>query len=107
VLPAHALLETYSVLTRLPSGLAAAPAVAAAVLRERFPDPPLRLAARDHAKLLDRLASADVYGGASYDALVALEAHAHDRPLLTLDRRAQQTYRRLGVRFEVVGPPPS
>lgn len=101
-LPAHALLEAYSVLTRLPSGLAAAPDLAASVLAERFPDRPLRLDAREHAKLLERLAAADVFGGSSYDGLVALEARAHDRTLLTLDRRAQATYLRLGARFEVV-----
>lgn len=40
-----------------------------------------------------------------HDGLVALEARARRRMLLTLDRRAQDTYRRLGVRFEPVAGP--
>ena len=87
-------------LTRLPSGLAVPAATAAATLTRRFPDPPLRL--EDRGSLLTRLADAGVFGGASYDALVALEAEAHGRELLTLDERAQQTYRRLGVPFRVI-----
>jgi hypothetical protein len=83
------MVEAYSVLTRLPSGLAAAPADAAAVLERRFPEPPLRLEDTDRAALLQRLSGAGVFGGASYDGLVALEAAAH---ALTLDTRAQATY---------------
>jgi len=49
--------------------------------------------------LLSTLAQAGVFGGSVYDGLVALEAAGHDRTLLTLDRRAQDTYRRLGVAF--------
>lgn len=99
-LPAHVLLEVYSVLTRLPSGLAVPAAAAAATLTRRFGDRPLRL--EDRGDLLGRLASAGVFGGASYDALVALEAVAGDRTLLTLDERAEQTYRRLGVPFRAL-----
>jgi hypothetical protein len=43
-----------------------------------------------------------VFGGASYDGLVALEADAHGEMLLTLDARAQRTYQQLGVRFQAV-----
>ena len=97
-LPAHVLLEVYSVLTRLPSGLAVPAPTAAATLARRFPDPPLESGAR--AELVARLAAAGVYGGASYDGLVALEAQARGRTLLTLDGRAQQTYLRLAVPFQ-------
>jgi len=103
VLPAHVVVEAYSVLTRLPAGLAVLPAVAADVLERRFPKAPLRLTKPGRATLLDRLAGSGVFGGASYDGLVALEAHAHGHALLTLDERAQLTYRRLGVEFSVVG----
>ena len=99
-LPAHALLETYAVLTRLPSGLAVERATAARALEARFPQPPFRLS--EQAALLSRLASAGVSGGATYDGLVALEAAQHERVLLTLDERAVGTYIRLGVPFEVV-----
>lgn len=96
-LPAHVLLEVFSVLTRLPSGLAVPAATAAATITRRFGDPPLRL--DDRGELLVRLADAGVSGGASYDGLVALEAAAHGHVLLTLDERAPQTYRRLGAPF--------
>jgi hypothetical protein len=90
------------VLTRLPSGLAVPAAVAADVLARRFGDAPMRLPDNERATLLHTLAGAGVYGGASYDGLVALEAHAHGHSLLSLDRRAQETYRRLGVPFVAV-----
>lgn len=100
VLPAHAMIETYAVLTRLPAGLAVPSDVAAAALQRRFPDAPLALG--DRGELLERLAAAGVFGGASYDGLVALEADAHGETLLTLDARAQRTYQRLGVAFQLV-----
>jgi hypothetical protein len=101
-LPAHVMVEAYSVRTRLPGGLAVPAATAAEVLEARFGDPPLRLGARDRRGLLSGLASAGVFGGASYDGLVALEARAHDLTLLSLDARAQETYRRLGVAFRAL-----
>jgi hypothetical protein len=100
-LPAHALIEVYSVLTRLPAGLAVTAPVAAATLARRFPEPPLEL--DDRGGLIGRLAGAGIFGGASYDGLVALEAAENDRTLLTLDGRAQQTYLRLAVPFRSLG----
>jgi predicted nucleic acid-binding protein len=100
--PAHALLESYSVLTRLPGGLAVPSAEAARVLDARFGEAPLRLDAKQRRRLLATLAEAQVHGGASYDALVGLEAAAHDRTLITLDERAQLAYRRLGVAFRAL-----
>jgi hypothetical protein len=102
VLPAHVVLESYSVLTRLPGGLAVPPTTAADVLRERFPAEPLSLPDAERRALVAKLAVAGVLGGATYDGLVALEAAAHEQPLLTLDRRAQDTYQRLGVGFRVI-----
>jgi hypothetical protein len=96
------MIEAYSVLTRLPSGLAVPPESAAGVLVQRFPDPPLALNRGARQALPETLAAAGVSGGGSYDGLVALEAHAHGHTLWTLDRRAQEVYRRLGVPFEVV-----
>lgn len=94
------MLEAYSVLTRLPSGLAVPARLASDTLRGRFPESPLRLPAADRADLLHRCAAAGVQGGAAYDALVGLEAAAHDHVLVSLDERAQRTYRLLGVRVE-------
>jgi hypothetical protein len=96
------MLEAYSVLTRLPAGLAVPATTAAAVLEARFGGAPLRLGARERRGLLTTLAAAGVFGGASYDGLVALEAHAHSHTLLSLDERAQDTYRRLGVAFREI-----
>ena len=101
-LPAHVMLEAYSVLTRLPSGLAVPAAAAASVLTGRFSQLPLRLSDAERSALLQRLSEAGVAGGASYDAVVALEADAHGRALLTLDTRAQATYQRLGIAFESI-----
>ena len=103
-LPAHVVIEAYSVLTRLPSGLAVAPTLAAQVLTRRFAEPSLRLGDAERNRLLPTLAGAGVSGGASYDALVALEANAHAHTLLTLDSRAQSTYQRLGAEFTAIAP---
>jgi len=48
-LPAHVVIEVYSVLTRLPSGLAVTASVAAAALERRFPEPPLQFEDRGRA----------------------------------------------------------
>lgn len=96
------MLEAYSVLTRLPGGLAVPATVASEVLAERFPGEPLRLPDHERAGLPETLALAGVAGGASYDGLVALEAVAHGHDLLTLDSRAQDAYRRLGARYAVI-----
>ena len=89
-------------LTRLPSGLAVAPALAVRVLTQRFDEPPLRLGDTERNRLLHTLTGAGIVGGASYDGLVALEANAHAHTLLTLDNRAQATYQRLGAEFTVI-----
>jgi hypothetical protein len=96
------MLEAYSVLTRLPAGLAVTATVASEVLRERFSGEPMRLPAVERAALTSTLARAGVAGGASYDGLVALEAASHGQALFTLDRRAQDAYHRLGAAFTVI-----
>jgi hypothetical protein len=70
-LPAHVVVEAYSVLTRPPSGLAVAPTLAASVLARRFGRPPLRLDDAERSLVLETLAGAGVLGGASHDGLVA------------------------------------
>lgn len=95
-------LETYAVLTRLPSGLAVPARTAADVLSQRFDAPPLRLSDTARAGLLPALADVGVFGGAAYDALVALEAGSHGEVLATLDERAAATYRRVGAAFQIV-----
>jgi len=100
--PAHVLVETYSVLTRLPPPHRAPPRLVAAFLAERFPKPPLALPAAEHTRLLVRAADAGIAGGSIHDALVAATArHARAR-LLTRDRRAVPTYERIGVEYELI-----
>ncbi|MGH2967990.1 MAG: PIN domain-containing protein [Solirubrobacteraceae bacterium] len=101
-LPAHVMLAAYSVLTRLPGGLAVPAATAAHVLGQRFRGEPLRLPPAQRLALLSTLARAGVLAGSSYDGLVALEAAHHGQTLLTLDRRARDAYRRLGADFTVI-----
>ncbi len=101
-LPAHVVIEAYAVLTRLPGGLAVPAAQAALTLSRRFPNQPWGLARPERADVLRTLATAGVLGGATYDGLVGLEAQSNACRLLTLDQRAQSTYRRLGVAFEPV-----
>ena len=62
-------------------------------LRDELASPPARRSSPQPSLVL---------GGASYHGLVALEAHAHGRVLLSLDRRAQETYRRLHVEFQAI-----
>lgn len=101
-LPAHALTETYSVLTRLPRGRAVSGDIAAGLLRMNFDGLPLTLDAIARSRLPRRLADAGITAGATYDGLVALEAEAHEELLLTLDERAVRTYTALGVPFRLL-----
>lgn len=100
-LAGHAVFETYSVLTRLPVELRLTADQAASVLAAAFPDDCwLDVAAtRD---MRNRLADAGIVGGSVYDALVGQAAAVNGRTLLTRDRRAERTYRSLGVGYRVV-----
>lgn len=92
---AHALFETYSVLTRHPS-LRVSPAQALALLDSTFGHRAvLTAAATDRA--LEALAGGTISGGATYDGLVGATAVEAGLPLLSLDRRARRTYEALGV----------
>lgn len=100
-LAGHAVFETYSVLTRLPVALRLTADQALSVLAGAFPEDCWldEAATRD---LRDRLAALDIVGGSVYDALVGRAAAANGRTLLTRDRRAERTYRSLGVAYRFV-----
>ena len=100
--PAHVLVETYSVLTRLPPPHRSPPAIVAAFLTERFPEAPLTLAPRAYVRLIGRAAEADITGGSLYDALVAATVAQARARLLTRDRRAAATYERIGIDYELL-----
>ncbi len=78
----HALVETYSVLTRLPGELQLLPGDAARLIAERFTSP-LILSVETERRLPELLASVGIGGGRVYDALVALAAIEHDTELAT------------------------
>ena len=96
----HALVESFSVLTRLP-GLRLAAEDALRLLSSSFPDV-CALDEPKHHQVVRVLAEAGVEGGAVYDGLVGLAAKAAERELVTMDARASSTYRRLGVRFRLL-----
>lgn len=99
-IPAHALLESYSVLTRLPPPHRVAPAVASRLLAGWFPSKVVLVpTAASSGAVVGRLAAAGVVGGAAYDGLVALTAAEHRAELLTRDRRAAATYEALSVPY--------
>jgi len=100
--PAHVLLETYSVLTRLPPPHRAPAGLVATFLSERFSEPPLTLPAAAHLRVVARAAEAGIAGGSIHDALVAATARHAAARLLTRDRRAAPTYERLGVEYELI-----
>lgn len=102
-IPAHAVIESYAVLTRLPPPHRLAAPTASELLASWFPsERVLHLDRREARALLGRFAAAGVDGGAAYDGLVAMTAAAHDRVLLTRDARAVRTYERLGVAYQLL-----
>ena len=89
-IPAHALVEAYAVLTRLPAPHRIAPADAWALLSANFVEPAKLVALEGpaHAVLLARLAAAGTGGGRTYDALIGGQAAiARADVLLTLNPR--------------------
>lgn len=103
-LPAHAALEAYSVITRLPEPFRAEPSVVVEFLRRAFPPSRLALPAEQQAELPERLFAAGLSGGAVYDGVIALTALAAGAELVTLDRRALETYRRCGATVTLLAP---
>jgi predicted nucleic acid-binding protein len=99
---AHALVESHSVLTRLPPPHRAPADLVTAFLADRFPGAPLALPPRSHLHLLQRAAAAAIAGGAIYDAVIAATVLHSRARLLTRDRRAAPTYARLGVDYELL-----
>lgn len=99
-LAGHAMVETYSVLTRLPGAQRVGADQALALIRHNFP---ASHTLRDPAGLdaLKSLNEAGISGGSVYDGLVALAAREAGVRLLTCDRRALTTYARLGVQVMV------
>ena len=101
---AHARLETYSVLTRMPAPHRFGPDVAAELIRGWFPGAHTLVPSQKLSRsLVERCFAAGVDGGAVYDALVGLTASEAGCVLLTRDARACRTYERVGALFDFVG----
>jgi predicted nucleic acid-binding protein len=100
-LTGHSLVETYSVLTRLPGDARVAPRDAAVLIEQNFGGP-LLIDEATTRTLASVLAPVGIAGGAVYDALVALAAHRAGITLVTRDRRAASTYGALDVDVELV-----
>ena len=100
-LAGHAVFETYSVLTRLPIPLRLSADQAVSVSAAAFPGD-CWLDAAGMRNLREQLAELDIVGGSVYDALVGQASVANGRTLLTRDRRAERTYRAVGVEYQFV-----
>ncbi len=100
-IPVHAMLECFSVLTRLPHPYRLAPGAAAdAVAAVQLE--PLGLAPEAQRDVVTALAQAGIGGGAVFDGLIGATARAHGLTLLTLDRRAGLTYEAVGASYRVL-----
>ncbi len=103
-LAAHAAIETYSAVTRLPEPFRVDAHSAAKLIADNFRDrivagpPPRTIPA-----WLKRMADCGISGGAVYDALVAESARLARATLITADRRAAATYRAVGVDMRMLG----
>jgi len=96
--PAHARLEAYSVLTRLPPPHRRAAAQVATVLESWFPGNRTIVPSRELVvAIVNRCSRQGIEGGAVYDALVGLTAAEAGETLVTRDVRAVRTYRRFGI----------
>ena len=100
-LAGHAAFETFSILTRLPPPARRSPGAVARLMAHNFPATRF-LSQQAAAELLARLATLGIAGGAVYDALVGAAAVEHGLTLMTRDRRAVDTYRRLDVKVVLV-----
>ena len=103
ILVEHCVLETYSVLTRLPPPHRSAGSVVREFIRQRFTDPFLRLSPAAYRTFVFGLPELGIAGGATYDALVAATAAACEAELVTCDRRAAAIYETYGVQTRFLG----
>lgn len=99
-IPAHAALETYSVLTRLPPPHRAHAGAVVEFLEDTFGDKFFALPEPEFHGFVSHLARDDIQGGATYDALIAAVAMHRGTELLTCDERAARTYERCGAQVE-------
>lgn len=103
-LVAHAAVESYSVLTRLPPPHRASPSIVHAFITQRFTEPFLTLSEAGYKELIATVAERQILGGSAYDAMIAFTAAEHQATLLSLDQRATPTYEVVGATVEQLLP---
>ncbi|MGH2758446.1 MAG: PIN domain-containing protein [Actinomycetota bacterium] len=101
-LPAHAAIETYSVLTRLPEPFRFSPDTARTLILQNFTQPFLLLSDAGYRALAEIAPAVSIIGGAIYDGVIAATAKEAEATLLTRDARAIPVYDALGVPWEFV-----
>lgn len=102
-IPAHARIETYSVLTRLPPPHRLSAGDVAELVSAWFPpSETLAPSPRLTRGIVERCAALGLSGGALYDALVGLTAAEAGETLVTSNDRAARTYEALEVAFELL-----
>lgn len=100
---AHCLLETYSVLTRMPAPHRMSPDIVALYLDKNFDKTEVvALPAAEQRTLVGECVARGLAAGAVYDALIAATCAHAGLKLLTLDGRARQTYALFGVDHELL-----
>jgi predicted nucleic acid-binding protein len=99
---AHAAIETYSVLTRLPPPHRASEDVVAEFLRRRFAGRWVGLSVNDQREVLASFSSLGITGGATYDALIGASAVRADATLVSCDERALAVYVAVGADVDLV-----
>lgn len=87
IIATHTLAETYSVLTRLPVSPRISPRLARQLIDENLKEfEVVSLEAEDYYKVIDKMVTLNLMGGAIYDALIAQVAtKAQVSQLLTLN----------------------
>lgn len=94
---AHAAIESYSVLTRLPPPHRASGDVVAEYLRRRFASRWIGLSVEDQRDMLASFPSLGITGGATYDALIGATAARENATLVSCDERALAVYAAVGA----------
>ena len=102
VLPAHVVTETFAVLTRMPEPFRLDAAIVAEYLTRQWRGRIIAPAAELYESLPSAMARAGVTGGGTYDALVGLTSQSFGHELVSLDLRAERTYRSLGIAYRLL-----
>lgn len=102
VVPAHVVTETYAVLTRMPEPFRMDAVTVADYLARQWSGRVIAPDAELYESLTATAAASGVTGGGTYDTLIGLTAHHFGHELVSLDLRAERTYRSLGIAYRLL-----